>query len=548
MKTWKLLSSKPVSSADQMIEVLLTNRKIQSKQEKDEFLNPPKPSQLSLEALGIDRKEVQKAISRIREARKNGESVVIYTDYDVDGVSGGTIVWEVLHQMNIKVMPYIPHRATEGYGLSRKGIDNVLKQFNPKLIITVDHGITARDKIKYAGSLGIDVIVIDHHVRNSDPEGLAIIHTTRLCATGVAWAFTREIIKDSEKYLDLVALATIADLVPMIGPNRSLVKFGLEKLNTTKRIGLNAVFEAIGLRKGTIGTFEVGFMIAPRINAMGRLFHALDSMRLLCTPDENRASSLAAKLNEINKERQNLTEDTITHARQLFESNGMDPRLVFIAHDSYNPGILGLVAGKMVELYYRPSVVISKGPMYSKASARSIEGINIIETIREAQELLEECGGHPMAAGFTIKTENIDLLRTKLEKIIAGKYPDHLFTPTLSIDSDIEFAGLNENLYRILSLFSPFGVGNPEPVFRATNVRVFDIQKIGKMQKHLKMKWKKEDKGELEMLGWNLGKLHDEITRSASLDVAYSIHENSWNGIKRLQMHIRDVKMNPEKR
>lgn len=547
MKSWQLLSNKKITNIKDLINILLKNRGLAGKKEIEAFLNPPKPQDLKLADLEIDSRQVKKAIGRIKEAKKNKETVVVYTDYDVDGVSGGTIIWEILHKMGIQVMPYIPHREKEGYGLSKEGIDATIKDHHPKLIITVDHGITGGKHIKYARKLGIDIIIIDHHVKNNSPSGqspaYAVIHSTQLCATGVAWIFARELYSHVDSYLDLVALATVADLVPLLGPNRSLVKYGLVRLNQTTRIGLKVLIKAAGLEEGKIGIYEIGHILAPRINSMGRLLHALDAMRLLCTPDENRAIMLAQKLNSTNKNRQTLTEDTILHAHNLYSKIKTTKKLIFIAHESYNQGIIGLVAGKLVESYYRPTIVVSKGEIYSKASARSISGFNIIETIRSASELLVNSGGHPMAAGFTVKTEYIEVLQKKLEEIVEKELKVELLTNTLKIDSVIDLSDITRGLLEILNQLQPHGIGNPLPLFMSEKVQVDNIRLIGKDGKHLKLLLSTTSGKSLEAVGWNLSKLYDQISRAKNINIVYTVEENNWNGRTNLQLNIKDVKI-----
>lgn len=550
MKKWQLLYTDKIVKTSNIIKILLKNRGFTRSEDIEKFLSPIKPENISLDELNIDKDEVIKAIKRIKKAKEANENVVIYTDYDADGISGGTIVWEILHKMGLKVMPYIPHRVEEGYGLSPKGIDNVVKKHNPALIITVDHGITAGEKILYAKSLGIDVIVVDHHVKQEDTHAFALIHTTKLCATGVAWIFMRELLKSipEEKntvirinsYLELVALATIADLVPLVGPNRSFVKFGLQELNNTSRIGLLSLIKESGLQKGKIGVYEIGHMLGPRINAMGRLTHALDAMRLLCTLDEERALELARRVNFTNRERQILTQDTITHAKNLYKLQ-KSAKLIFIAHESYNQGVIGLVAGKLVEAYYRPAIVISKGEIYSKASARSINGVNIIDMIRKAQDLLVDCGGHPMAAGFTVKTEYIEILQKRLEKIMIEKMPEENIEETLKIDFELDIHDINWNIFAELKNLEPYGISNPQPVFLTKDVRIVKATQVGKEKKHLKLNIRSKGGIEFNSIGFGMGDKLEKISSRKNVDAIYSIEENSWNGNVSLQLNLKDV-------
>ena len=356
--------------------------------------------------------------------------MVVYADYDADGITAGAIMWETLWRLGARVMPYIPHRVDEGYGLSEKGIDAVRVEYDPSLIITVDHGITAHAQVEYAKKLGIEVIITDHHVKPEKLPRSTIVHTTLLSGSGVSWFVATQMMQsqgkkgDGDQLSELTALAaigTIADLLPLTGVNRSIVKFGLEMLRKTKRTGLNALIAEAGIEKKSIDTFSVSHMLAPRLNAMGRLEHAIDALRLLCTKDEMKAKLLAQKLGLTNKERQQLTIDTVTHAKDLVPKTLK--KLLFIAHETYNPGVIGLVAGRLVEEYWRPAIVLSVGAEFAKASARSIPGFNIVEAIRTCSDLLVDVGGHPMAAGFTVETKNLDKLKKRLE-VLAEKELD----------------------------------------------------------------------------------------------------------------------------
>src|SRR3989344_2584052 len=375
---WKILSKSQIiresrnqSIIDEIVSILLKNRGFITKKEQKSFLNP---SITELDEEFFDEKELDKALQRISRAVKDKQQIIVYSDYDVDGITGGAILWETLDALGVKVMPYVPSRMDEGYGMSQKGIDNILSQYpDAKLIITVDHGITAVEQTAYAKEKGFDVIVTDHHTIGHDlPKADAIVHTTKLAGSGVAYVFSREIVsfvrrpefssgsKSSEmlkhlpaqagvqhegiekEHLALAALGTIGDLVPLVGPNRIIAKYGLETLNKTKRIGLLSLFEVAGLLGKKIGTYEVGFVIAPRINASGRLTHALDALRLLCTRSEKRARELATVLNETNLERQAIMGQASEHAITLITD---ERKLLFVAHESYHEGVIGLVAG-----------------------------------------------------------------------------------------------------------------------------------------------------------------------------------------------------------
>ncbi|MCJ7826035.1 single-stranded-DNA-specific exonuclease RecJ, partial [Patescibacteria group bacterium] len=477
-----------------IISAILQNRGITTKKDIGAFLRPMPPHQLSVIDVGIDKNCTKKAVKRIGKAIKDKESIVVYTDYDADGLTAGAIVWETIHKLGGLIMPYVPHRVDEGYGLTKKGIDTVFEKYHPTLLITVDHGITARNEVEYAKSKGMDVIITDHHIKPDKLPECLIIHTTALSGAGVAWFFAKEVISSFDEQcqpkadrpldetLSLSAIGTIADMMPLLGPNRSIAKYGLEELKKTTRVGLKALIEEAGLVQSQLTAYSISHMLAPRLNAMGRLVYALDGLRLLCTNDKDRAKELASKLGLTNRERQQLTIDTTLHAKELVESihgKTIGKKLLFIAHESYNQGVIGLVAGKLVETYYLPSIVISKGEMISKASARSIKGFNIVEAIRSFSDLLIDVGGHPLAAGFTIETKKMEKLREKLEKLADKHITNEMLKRPVAIDLEIPLESVTEDLYDKIQQLQPFGFGNPEPVFLSKAVQLVDFRRIG---------------------------------------------------------------------
>ncbi|MBI2404953.1 single-stranded-DNA-specific exonuclease RecJ [Candidatus Gottesmanbacteria bacterium] len=546
MKKWNITG---MCQRDDIIPMLLKNRGLDSKKKIEEFLHPSEPHTLPPDAVGIDRRALKKALARIQEAINDHESIVVYTDYDADGVTAGAIMWEALYALGARVMPYIPHRVDEGYGLSKKGIDTVNEQYHPTLIITVDHGITAREKVAYAKSLGIDVIVTDHHVKPEKLPDCLVVHTTKLSGAGISWFVAKEILStcstpgvEPGELLALATIGTIADMVPLVGPNRSIAKYGLAGINATKRVGLEALITDAGLMKGNIGTYEISHILAPRLNAMGRLVHAMDALRLLCTKQKEKAMILAQKLGLTNKERQQLTIETTHHALQgvpsFYRKRGDALRkLIFVSHASYNQGVIGLVAGKLVEEFYRPAIVVSKGDAISKASARSISGFNIVEAIRTCSDILVAVGGHPMAAGFTIETQYLSVLRERLEKFANESLSSEKLERTLRVDAEIPLEAVTEDLWKAIREFEPFGFGNLEPVFATRDVTVDDVRLVGSDGKHLKLKISNT----MEAIGFGLGTVYGELKPGTSVDIVYTIDMNTWNGSRRLQLKLKDI-------
>ncbi|MEK7517186.1 MAG: single-stranded-DNA-specific exonuclease RecJ [Patescibacteria group bacterium] len=552
-----------------LIKVLLINRGIKTKRGINEFLDP-KLEDVTIESVGIDKKQLRKAINRIQKAIKSKEKIVVFGDYDVDGICGTAILWETLNSLGADVMPYIPHRIEEGYGLSSKGISNLKSQIsNVKLIITVDNGIVANAAVEFANKQRIDVIIIDHHVPSKNlPEAFAIVHTTKLCGAGVAWMLSnvpknetlkqvqgdnnRRVQHDSEKenHLELVALATIADLVPLVGANRTFVKLGLEKLRQTKRIGLLELFKEAGLEQLAIGVYEIGHIIAPRLNAMGRLEYAMDSLRLLCTKNRERAEMLAQILGRTNRERQELTLATFENSKFKIHPSAdgsklqlKSQKLLFIADSSYQQGVIGLVAGKLVEEFYKPAIVVSIGEKYSKASARSVTGFNIIEFIRGASELLVDAGGHPMAAGFTVETAKLTLLQKTLEDKALKLLDEDKLTRGLRIDCELPLSVVDSELYQEIQKLAPFGMGNPEPTFVSRGVMIGNMRLVGRDGKHVKLQFIiQNSEFRIQGIAFGMGERANEFHVGDKVDVVYTIDEDSWNGNERLQLKVKDIK------
>ncbi len=527
-----------------LVEAILTDRGIRTKKEREAFLTPGDPYTLTADDVAIDASSFKSAVSRIEKAIAKKESIVVYADYDADGITAGAVLWEALWKRGARVMPYIPHRVEEGYGLSEKGIDAVRTQHDPSLIITVDHGITAVDEVAYAKSLGIDIIVTDHHVKPERLPECVIVHTMMLSGSGVSWFVAKEVLRlggiDDRESVALPAIGTIADLLPLTGVNRSVVKYGLDVMQRSSRVGLNALIAEAGIDKTSLDTYAVSHMLAPRLNAMGRLEHALDALRLLCTKDREKAQVLAMKLGMTNKERQQLTVDTVAHAKALVPNE--IGKLLFISHETYNPGVIGLVAGRLVEEYYRPSIVLSVGETHAKASARSISGFNIVEAIRSFSDLLVDVGGHPMAAGFTVEVGNIGKLRAALEELAERELSNETLTRVLKIDAKIPASLVGEALWRELRKLQPFGFGNYEPVFTSDGLIATDIRIIGATKKHVKLKVRDGEGRVFEAVAFNMVDRYGELSGNAPVDMAYTIDMNVWNGKRTLQLKVRDFR------
>lgn len=549
MKKWQVENtldlSKSKDTNKKIISLLLENRNIKTKNQIENFLNPSL-SDITLQKLKLDKGSIEISIKRIKKAIKNNEKIIVFGDYDVDGICGSAILWETLNSLKANVMPYIPSRFDEGYGLSKEGITNLISKEKIDLIITVDNGIVANSAVDFANEKGIDVIITDHHVATKKlPNAFSIIHTTLLCGAGVAYVFSKELLRQKigkdDDHLSLVALATIADLVPLLDANRTFVKYGLSVLSKTKRPGLLALIQKSKIRKEDIGVYEIGHIIAPRLNAMGRLSSAMDSLRLICTTSSSRANDLSNILSQTNLERQQLTVEVIESAKNKVSKKELK-NLIFIADKSYQQGIIGLVAGRLVEEYYLPSIVISKGETLSKASARSVKGFNMIEFLRTASDLLVDVGGHPMAAGFTVETSKLELLEKKLFENAARLIKKEHLERTLRIDTILPLEFVNVNLYSEIEKLSPFGMANPEPIFLAEKLIIETIRFVGNGSKHLKLRVKEDRKGLVfDAIAFGMGDSH-KLNVGDKINMVYSIDENFWNGNKNLQLKVKDIR------
>lgn len=547
MKKWNIYSSKTPQKPDELIDILLENRDILTKDKKQAFLHPHL-EELTLKNVGLNEVAVNKTVKRIQKAIEKNERIIIFGDYDVDGISGTAILWETIFwNLGYKnVHPYIPHRVNEGYGISERGIDLVLSEYpDVSLIITVDNGIVANDPIKYASSKKIEVIITDHHAPKEElPKAYSIVHTTKMCGASVALLLSlglegKKIEKDDPR-LELAALATVADLVPLVGANRIILFHGLDALHVSKRPGIRALSEVAGIDQKKIGVYEIGHMIAPRLNAAGRLEHALDSLRILCTRDINKARFLAQNLSNVNKQRQTMTEELIVLARQnvLFEES---TKIIVSSSSEYNQGIIGLVASRLVENFYRPALVISKGEEISKGSARSIKGVNIIELIRSASTHLTEVGGHPMAAGFSLRTEHLELFVDELIKKAEDVIDESNFERSISIDCILGSALVSEEVFEKIQELAPFGMGNYEPLFLFKKSEVISVKRIGKDMNHLSMKLLIGDK-KISAIKFGL-KEEDKVPGIGDkIDIVFIMSINEWNGNRNLQLIVRDWK------
>lgn len=518
--------------SDNLFEQLLFNRGLKSQEEIEEFFHPKLENyEKDLQIPGTE-----KAKERILQAIERKELIIVYGDYDVDGICGAAILYLGLTSLGAKVLPYIPHREKEGYGLSKEGLQ-AAKDQGASLVITVDNGIVALEQAEFAKGLGLDLIITDHHLPKEEfPRCLAKVHSTKICGSAVAWVLIRELIgqEQAEEMLDLVALSTVGDMMPLIGVNRALVTMGLKKLNRTEKIGLKALITQAGLNLGEVTAYHLGHVLVPRLNAKGRLEHSIDTLRLLCTKEVQKAIKLAQMLDEANDQRKQLVTEAVTEAKTMITFDHQ--KILLLDSPTWIPGVLGLVAGRICEEYRVPTIAISRGETLSKGSARSIGGVNVVETIRQAGDLLIDIGGHPQAAGFTLETAKIEIFRKKLEEIMESVELSR--EQQLQVEAEVNSSVLTLELAKKLEQLEPTGIDNPKPILATKGMRISDIRTVGNGQ-HLK--FKADGK---EAIAFGLGSLAPNIPSGQSVDLAYFLEIDNFNGGHKPQLKVLDLRQN----
>ena len=539
---WNYLYKGEVESWEQLLSVLLKNRKIPTS--KDQKLSFTDPNTINPKQVGINLTELEKSIKRIKKAISNNEKIVVVGDYDADGICATAILWESLVALEANVDTFIPHREKHGYGLSEKALDDLLKDSKPGLVITVDNGIVAHKPVKKLVKLGIDVIITDHHIpENELPEAFAVVQTSKLCGAGVAWFLSKELSSEvAAEQLDLLTIATVADMVPLTNSNRDIVKFGLKQLNKTKRLGLKKLIKTARLQGKEIDSRAVGFLIGPRINAMGRLKHGKKALDLLINNDHKLSEEFAAELNVTNEARKDLTSSLVLQAeKQVVKQK--DEHLLVIGSKEFHEGVIGLIAGRISKKFNKPCLVFSIREKVAKASGRSVPGVNIIEFLRQFKEDVLEMGGHPMAAGLSTETSGLkDLvkkMRAKAKKVIL----EDQLVAKLSIDCQLPFSYLTLKLKKLINELEPYGQANPTPCFAVSGVSIKFNKILGRNKDHLKLVVTNSRSNSLiECLMWNKGDLSTNYPVGSKIDIVGSISINEWNGRKKIQLIVKDIK------
>lgn len=536
------------------VATLLVQRGVETFEEAKKFFRP------SLEDLHDPylMKDMDKAVARIEKGIENQENILIYGDYDVDGTTSVALLSSYLKTYYPNVATYIPDRYDEGYGISYQGID-FAEDNGFSLIIALDCGIKAIEKIAYASEKGIDFIICDHHRPGGEiPNAVAVLDPKRddceypykeLCGCGVGFKLIQALaqnrgqkIEDLLLYLDLVATAIGADIVPITGENRILAHFGLKVINANPRTGFKAILKQV--KKETLTITDVVFIIAPRINAAGRMKHGNHAVTLLTETDINKAAEYAVEIEAFNTERKETDQQITDEAlRQIVDNNEENRMTTVVYKDSWHKGVIGIVASRLTETYYRPTLVFTKNGDTLAASARSVKGFDVYNALESCSEYIEQFGGHKYAAGLTLFEKDFENFKKAFEEVVSETIDPSLLTPELKIDAEIDFNDITPKFYRLLKQFAPFGPGNMTPVFMTKNVKDVGYGKtVGEDKTHLRLVMKQGNSNPFTGIGFGMAEKEEIACHGKPFKIAYVIDENEWQGTVSLQLRIKDIK------
>lgn len=537
-----------------LIAQLLLQRQVSTFDDAKNFFRP----QLSDLHDPFLMKDMDVAVTRIERAMANGENILVYGDYDVDGTTAVALMATYLKESYTNVATYIPDRYAEGYGISYQGID-FAEDNDFELIIALDCGVKAIDKVAYAQEKGIDFIICDHHRPGDNlPKAVAVLDPKRddckypydeLCGCGVGFKLVQalaskhnETFEDLVTYLDLVATAIAADIVPMTGENRILAFHGLQVINAEPRTGIKAIIAQ--LKKKELTITDVVFVIAPRINAAGRMKHGQHAVDLLMETDFDQASTFASEIEQYNSDRRSMDQEITKEALQQIQDNEEQDRLTSVVYNkNWHKGVIGIVASRLTETYYRPTLVFTKSGEKLAASARSVKGFDVYQALEECTEYIEQFGGHKYAAGLTLFEEQYENFKNEFEKVVSERIDPKLLTPEIHIDAEIALSQITPKLMRIIKQFAPFGPGNMTPVFMTKGVQDTGYCKgVGEGEKHLKLSVTQNGSKPIGAIGFNLGDKLYLVKNKQRFDLVFSIEENEWNGKVNLQLKIRDIR------
>jgi single-stranded-DNA-specific exonuclease len=518
----------------------------------------PRLDQLHDPCLMLD---LDRAVERLGRAIDNGERILIHGDYDVDGMCSTTLMTRTLRMLGASVVPFIPRRIEDGYDLGPAGVDAALRE-RVGVVVTCDCGTSAHEPVQALSDAGIDVIISDHHLPSAGPlpPAYAVLNPKRpgctspdhdLAAVGVAFKLALALVRKrggNENavfgMLDLVALATIADIAPLRGENRVLARYGLRMLNETQNVGLRALIRASGLGDRQITAGRVGFILAPRLNAVGRLGHAIRGVELLMSNDEHHANAIARDLEELNERRQEVDRATLVRAREALSALDLDETYgIVLAEEGWHPGVIGIVASRIVEEFGRPTVLVALEGDTGKGSGRSISPFDLHAGLAQCRDLLTRFGGHRSAAGISIRRENVAAFAERFNAVARERLTPEDLVPELRADLVVSLGELTLQLESMLRHVEPCGIGNPSPVLVAKNVTVSAPPRVvGREQEHLKLWLGDSDGAHIEALGWGMARRAGEVEQGTSIDVAFRLESDEWNGEKRLQARLADFR------
>ena len=537
-----------------LVARLLVQRGINTYEDAKKFFRP----QLSDLHDPFSMKDMQLAVDRIQLAMDKQENILVFGDYDVDGTTAVALLSSYLLDEYPNVATYIPDRYKEGYGVSKMGID-FAEDNGFSLIIALDCGVKAIDEVTYAAEKSIDFIICDHHRPGKElPKAVAVLDPKRedctypydeLCGCGVGFKLVQALafkkgntIEDLMPYLDLVATAIGADIVPITGENRVLAYHGLQVINTAPRAGFKAIIEQV--KKPELSITDVVFIIAPRINAAGRMEHGQHAVNLLTETDSRQAEQFAASIEKYNFDRRSLDKEITKEALAQIKENREQERFTSVVYDQkWHKGVIGIVASRLTETYYRPTLVFTKSGDKLAASARSVSGFDVYNALDRCSEHIEQFGGHKYAAGLTLLEEQYEAFKAQFEKVVSETIDPKLLTPELVIDSEIELSEISPKLMRIIKQMAPFGPGNRAPVFFSENVKDSGYAKaVGENGKHLKLSVSQKGSQPIGGIGFNLGNTLEKVKSSSGFAIAFTLDENEWNGQVSLQLKLKDLK------
>ena len=534
---------------NKLLATILANRGIVEEKQIDKFLHPKRSDFYN----PYEMPDMEIAVNRIIKAIENKEKTIIYGDYDVDGITSVTVLKSFLEERGLKVDEYIPNRLNEGYGLNNKAVETIASQ-GYTLMITVDCGISAIEEVKYANELGIETIITDHHEPGNElPDALAVVDAKRkdnkypfrnLAGVGVVFKLLQAIgmrlgLEEKEylKYLDIVCIGTISDIVPLVDENRVIVKLGLKLVEQTKNLGLRSILKSAGYSK--IDSTTISFGVAPRINASGRMGHQEDALKLFLSKEINEVNELTQKLNDYNRIRQETEKNIYAEAIKQIEKDNLAKRnTIVVMGKNWHHGVIGIVSSKITEMYFKPSILLCEEDDYGKGSGRSIPGFDLYEALTECKEFIDRFGGHSMAIGINIKKENFENFKDKLEEIATQKHIEDI-VPILKIDAQVSLDEISKDMVDSLKELEPFGEENKTPLFVFKNLKIDSIRALSE-GKHLKLTLK-DSKNIVNAIGFNLGELTNEYKIDDRVDVVGNLEINSFNGMENIQINIKDI-------